>query len=327
MHVKHLFPPPSLKEKKPEFAEIPAFMLERIGGVAGSRVVSGEAAYGGFSASANFVLALEDGRKVFAKGNHPGEQAHGIQNLRQEIAVYEKAAVLKDIAPRYLGFAWDGDEDGWALGVWEYIAQGAAAGADEMLEALGRWRVSDQPWLRDCREQNYIEQFFSPEKKWLRLAHEDKVRRNFTALFEEEGAAEVWLEKNLPALCALQAGAGKVKTPFVPLHGDLRDDNIFKGADGKVYIVDWPNACRGPAVFDLLFLGASLGQDLAAGEEGAAEVAAAISGYMAGMAGRAVPEKLPRLRWMQKTVLLFTLRVLGAAGAVESPPRMKGQLP
>lgn len=288
-------------------------------------MAGGEVVHGGFSASANFVLTLEDGRKVFAKGNHPGEQAHGIQNLRQEIAVYGNARVLREIAPPYLGFVSDGDEDGWALGVWEYIEHGARPGTGEILEALGKWRRAEAPGLKDCREMSYVELFFSPERKWLRLAREEKVRRNFTALFAEAGAAEGWLEKNLAALCALQAGAGKVRAPFVPLHGDLRADNIFKGRDGKVYIVDWPNACRGPAAFDLLFLGAGLGEDLAGKEEGVPEIAAAIAGYMADMAGRAVPEKLPRLRWMQKTILLALLRYLAAVGAVESAPRMAGQ--
>jgi hypothetical protein len=54
-------------------------------------------------------------------------------------------------------------------------------------------------------------------------------------------------------------------------------------------------------------------------------MAACLAGYLADQARRPVPDKLPRLRWMQKTMLLSLLGFLRRAGVVDSIPRMTNQ--
>ncbi len=114
------------------------------------------------------------------------------------------------------------------------------------------------------------------------------------------------------------------------MHGDLRPDN-FLGS----YVIDWANGCRGPRSFDVLFLGAALeglGQQsllktIALFEEAENRsfekhdlqvMAAHLSGYFADQVYRQVPEKMPRLRWMQKIMLLSLVRYLADTGALPS---------
>jgi sulfur relay (sulfurtransferase) complex TusBCD TusD component (DsrE family) len=48
----------------------------------------------------------------------------------------------------------------------------------------------------------------------------------------------------------------------------------------------------------------------------------ALAGFFADQAYRAVPPKLPRLRWMQKLMLHACLQALHRRGIVDSPPIM-----
>jgi aminoglycoside phosphotransferase (APT) family kinase protein len=332
--MRVLLPEPLLKERRPGFRDIPAAILDKISALCGAPVSDGAIVHGGFSAAANFMLTLANGRKVFAKGNHPGDESHGAQNLRQELAVYENAPVLREISPRPVGVVGDGDEDGWMLGLWEWIDHGPLPDLAATLETLEKWQRADIPALNECREQSYISGFFSPERKWRRLGDEMKVRESFLSLFADRGMAEAWLGRHLPVLLALQDAVADLRAPEGPLHGDLRADNIFPGQDGRVYIVDWPNACRGPLAFDLVMLGASLEmqgrhfvENMLHGQprDACLIMAAVLSGYFAESAGRAVPEKLPRLRWMQKSMLTSLLSYLSRENICESLPEMQGQ--
>lgn len=332
-----MFDEPRGKEDKPPAETLPPALLRDIAAVAGAPVTGGDIAWGGFSPAANFILTLSDGRRVFAKGNHPGEMAHGTQNLRQDIAVYETAPALKTIAPRYLGCVHDGDEDGWMLGLWEAAdVLLAAPTLPRVMQALRIWRAGPPPDLLPARDKNYISFFVAPDKKWARLRDERPVRDGFLSLFEDQDAARSWLSGSLPPLIALQQHAGQ--GPQTPLHGDLHPSNIFEDQTRGVMIVDWPNACRGPASFDLLFLGAALGDvtrvlraaragGLETGsEDDIAAMAAAMAGFMADQARRAVPERLPRLRWMQKTMLRALLDFLSLETGLSPAPRLWGQL-
>lgn len=293
----------------------------------GSKISCATETFGGLSASAGFVLVTQDGRRFFAKGTHPLETSHGAANLLQEIAAYQSVAVLRDIAPRFIGSVTDNTERGWLLGVWEYVApqQGSISRIRQLLETL---QAAPPPPLPTAAAHNYIGFFFRDERKWQRLRDEEKVRDKFLAMFSDPEHARVWLNKNLPRLCALQSQAAGICTPDALLHGDLRADNFIFGARSD-YIIDWPNACRGPRIFDRCFLGANLeGLGLGhledwTGDDPAAPVMTAImAGYFADQAYRMPPDAMPRLRWMQKCMLLALLKYLGRQGIIESPPEM-----
>jgi len=352
--MKPLFAEPATPETKPDFADIPEDILKKIGRRLAGEVEDGDVVYGSFSASAGYVLTLDSGIRVFAKGTHPGEMAHGTQHLRQEIAAYENLPVLKDVSPAYYSFVTDNDEDGWSLGLWEYIAPDAPAptadAVRDIMTLLVRVHQSDVPAgaLRPAREQNFISGFFQDEKKWRRLRDEEKTRDKFLSLFTSAADGAAWLDHALESLIAWQAdNATRVYVEGL-IHGDLRLDNVLFGG-GRVYLVDWPNACIGPVLFDLVFIAAHLeslglckaedsiaayraagGQPFVSDDAATAELCAmlgAVSGYFADQAYRAVPEKLPRLRWMQKSMLLACLNILSRFGKIESPPAFAGAAP
>lgn len=352
--MKPLFVEPAVSEIKPEYDAIPEDILKKIGRRLAGEVEDGEIVFGSFSASAGYVLTMDSGLKIFAKGTHPGEMAHGTQHLRQEIAAYENLPVLKDVSPAYYSFVTDNDEDGWSLGLWEYIQPDPMAHAltaiDDVMSLLVKVHQSDVPpdVLLHARAQNFISGFFNDEKKWQRIRDDETVQEKFLTLFADANEGKSWLEKSIGTLTDLQTK--NVSGVYVEglIHGDLRMDNVIFG-QGRSYLVDWPNACVGPVVFDLVFIAAhleSLGigkaEDFIAAYETAGghaftsdaakadelcQILAAISGYFADMAYRAVPEKLPRLRWMQKSMLLACLNILSRFGKIESPPLFAGEAP
>jgi aminoglycoside phosphotransferase (APT) family kinase protein len=55
-------------------------------------------------------------------------------------------------------------------------------------------------------------------------------------------------------LAALEAEAEQALAGDAILHGDLRDDNLIVGDDGKIWICDWNWASRGPLWYDLVTL-------------------------------------------------------------------------
>ncbi len=297
------------------------------------KITSGKTAYGGFSASANFIIEFASGRKFFAKGNHPNEMAHGTQQLRQEAGVYESCSVLNKISPAYLATIGDGDEDGWLLGFWEYVDVQGQAPLEGIVSALRDFQADPATVLKSAREQNYISLFLDEEKKWKRIAGEEAVALKFLSLLNHDGKA--WLSRNIGTLVKIQLEPLQGVEGL--LHGDLRIDNfLYDGA--RTYVIDWPNACRGPLIFDTLFLFANLEalgictieEAFSAYEAGGGTVfsktersamAVRIAGFFADQAYRAVPDRLPRLRWMQKGILFTLLGYLARLGIIDSSPK------
>lgn len=338
------FPMPDRHEQKPAFDDIPLSFRTKLSAFLVEEIIHGEVCQGSLSASASFVFTLDSGRKVFAKGNHPEETSHGTQTLRQEILVYQKIPLLTEISPRYLGSVSDGDDDGWMLGLWDYLPSTERFFETESLYSLiaKYFRCdTDLSFLKPAHAQSYIGLFFSRDKKWQRFKTEPQRRQDFLSLFENQEAAGQWLQNNLDHLCCLQDRLPELcGGPQGLIHGDLRLDNILLRS--SLLIIDWPNACRGPVIFDLLFLFASLeSQGLGkiethlSGFSKATGIflplfeqqvmAAGIAGFFAHQAFRSVPEKMPRLRWMQKSILLALLLFLARQGVIESVPRMTDQ--
>lgn len=337
--MRALFAEPAGREKKPLFSSIPAGILKKIADLADAPVVAGSTAFGGLSAAAGFVLTLKSGRQLFVKGSHPDEMAHGTLHLREEVQTYKIVPALQQVAPPLIGVVGDGDEDGWLLGVWEAVEHGGSPRPQAAIELMTQWQRMPLPQgtLVPAAQHNYLRFFLDGQRKWARLRDEEKVRQRFIALFAEPRHAEEWLGRNLDTLIARQSLQG-LSSPAGLLHGDLRLDNFLFAAD-RTYAVDWPNAAYGPLVFDVLFFFSSL-EGLGYGsieafldlyKEASGTVFAetdidmmltALSGFFADQASRAVPDKLPRLRWMQKCMLLAQLDMLARREVVDSIPQM-----
>lgn len=331
------FPVPLVREDKPHFAALPAAMREKIAQIMGESVLSGTVAYGGLSASAGYILTLESGRRVFAKGSHPEEMAHGTANLRQEAHVYLHVPVLKKISPAFIGTVWDGDEDGWLLGLWDCVDSSASVSAERAIALLQRAQREPlaEGILPEAEAHNYLRHFLSPDRKWKRLRDEPRAREQFLSIFVNAAAGAAWLDKNLSTLISLQEQISAQDYPRGLLHGDLRLDNFLFAAD-RAYMIDWPNACRGPLVFDALFmasniegLGGAIMEDSVAAwsramsQEAVLSMLAAIAGFFADQVYRVSPPKLPRLRWMQRCMFLAQMKMLARAGKIESIPDLQ----
>jgi hypothetical protein len=350
-----LFPEPAARELKPAPSELPPSLLGQIARLAGASVVAAEPAFGGLSVSASFALSLSNGRKIFAKGAHPGDTAHGTRGLAQEILVYESLGLMREISPPYLGVVSEGGEDGWMLGLWDWVehnpARASGKGAVETLRAWQDMAATFAPAetlraaLPAAGEHIYLKLVFGTGGKWQRMLVDPVARTRFLGLFVDGERARAWFDANVPKLAAHQAEARSLDGPEGFVHGDLRLDNFLFGPE-RTYIIDWPNACWGPLVYDAGFLFSNLEAlgfgpaegffDLYSKSTGHSSslqfspretcvVFSTLSGYFADQAYRDPPAKMPRLRWMQKSMLLAQLNFLARAGVIESPPPLKGQ--
>ncbi len=332
---------PDAREKKPDYSDLPPDIFRQIEKLMGEKVIFVDIVYGGLSAAACYYMILENGRKIFIKGTHPGEMSHGAATLAQEVMTYETIEALQYVAPKYLGIVSDGEEDGWMLGVWDFQEHDDKYfDLEKIMALMPRWHSDKtaQNVLPLAKGHIYLGQFFNGEKKWLRLKNDAALRTKFIGIFADKAEATKWFDKNLPALLRLQAQADKMTGPLGLLHGDLRADNFIFTPD-RAYAVDWPNAAYGPLAFDLAFLFSNLEalgfgktEDFFAQYKAVtvppADIAimlACLSGYFADHAYRDVPEKMPRLRWMQKGMLLAQLKALARLGILESPPKMAGE--
>jgi hypothetical protein len=349
--MPYFFAPPDALESKPPFTSLPEDMRRKIENRLAGEIVSGDICYGSLSSSAGFILTMDSGLKIFAKGSHPDEMSHGTLHIRREIRAYEYLPVLKETSPLLYSWVSDNDEDGWTLGLWKYIARDEAADVAARIPEIIALVAKVHGYtpaagiVPEAATHNYLGAFIKDEKKWRRIGDDKNIRAKFLSVFEDPAAADAWLDSNIAALTGLQAEAAAQKFTTGLIHGDLRLDNIVMGQD-RSWIVDWPNAATGARVFDLVMLfshfescgygaaetffplyDAAAGTGFAASQSGEiAAMAGSMSGYFADQIYRSVPEKLPRLRWMQKSLFYGQLMLLSRLGRIESPPRMSGLL-
>ena len=110
---------PSVREPKPNWAEVPADVRQALSGLLGASVKDATVMYGGYSASATFSLFLEDGRRAFIKGSSRDSPAFVQDAMRQEAKVYAELAFCRDFAPRQFGQI---QQNGWHFLVMEDLS-------------------------------------------------------------------------------------------------------------------------------------------------------------------------------------------------------------
>lgn len=331
MPLDLILPEPAGREDKPPAHLVPQNIIAEIEKRINAHITDITVVFGGYSPSANYKLDADNGKSYFIKGSHPGEMSHATETIRQEALTYNNINLLKNIAPHFYGTVWDGDEDGWLLGIWDFVAPADALDVEAIMEALVRMHMSSDnaQTLPQAEDKNYIQFFFNDDKKWRRLKDEPKTRDKFLSMFRDADQARQWFDAHIDALCRLQSRINDIGGARGLMHGDLRLDNILQDKDGKTYIVDWPNACCGPLIFDLVFLAAHLSAsgimtmndaftlyETMGGHRFTSDdkkiMIAVVAGFFADQAYRAVPPRLPRLRWMQKTMLYALLTGLAA---------------
>ncbi|MBL8770684.1 MAG: phosphotransferase, partial [Phenylobacterium sp.] len=192
------------------------------------------------SAAHRFLVTLADGQHVFVKGATTPETAAWLRNERTALS-----AAPPELAPRVL--AWlDDDPDRPVLvlealeGRWPAGHQGVA------------WRPGDLPAVVDALRR-------------LARAPADGLAAASgaasTGWADIVAAPEAILRLGICSPAWLAAWGGRlldaeqslVRTGAAFVHGDMRSDNIWLGADG-VKFVDWSHAVRGAPETDLATL-------------------------------------------------------------------------
>jgi hypothetical protein len=146
-----------------------------------------------------------------------------------------------------------------------------------------------------------------------RLRHLFGGWAELAALGRAPGGLDEWSGQNLDRLAELESGWPAAVAGSTLLHCDVRSDNLLVTNSGVVF-VDWPHACVGAPVFDLVawvpsvvLEGGPPPEELLALSASASEVdpavlvvlVAAFSGFLVAHSLRPQPSGLPTLRPFQ----------------------------
>ena len=272
---------------------------------------------GGFSPGATSVLEWP-GRAVFVKAVGAELNAESPEFHRRE-AVVSASLPRRPEFPRLLDVYDDGD--------WVALAFDAIDG-----------RAPHHPWdgreLRAAvRALDALHASLTPNPVASAPPAADRLQRLFSgwaelaAMSAPPATLDEWSGRNLERLAELEAAWRQAVHGSTLLHGDVRSDNLLVTKKGVVF-VDWPHACVGTPVFDLVAWAPSVVLEggpapedlLALSESGSAldrdalaVLVAAFSGFLVRHSLLPSPPGLPTLRTFQGaqgTVALSWLRRL-----------------
>ncbi|UBU14383.1 aminoglycoside phosphotransferase family protein [Nonomuraea gerenzanensis] len=249
---------------------------------------------GGFSPAAAVRLRTRSGRRAFVKAVGPEPNRESVRIYRSELRI--AAALPESVpAPRLLtGF----ELDGWVALVFEDVEGRHPAmpwrrdELDRVLAAVAELSAALTPAPVDAPA---IEEVFGDSfQGWRRLIEEDT------------GGLDPWILRHLAELAELESGWAAAAAGDSLVHADLRADNILL-TDERVYVVDWPWACKGAVWFDRVGLLPSVGMQggpaphelFTDDDPGVTAVVAAMTGYFVRQSRRPAPPGLPTLRAFQ----------------------------
>lgn len=280
---------------RPPWQEVAGHVREAVEDFLGGRVAEAVTQTGGFSPAAAVRLRLEDGRRAFVKAcsPHVNPDSPGIYRAEAKIA----AALPEEVpAPRLLTSF---EQEGWVVLVFEDIEgrhpvmPWRREELDRVLEAVDKMSalLTPAPIEAPTLEEVHRESF----QGWRRLLHEDTT------------GLDPWALANLEALAELESGWVEAARGDTLLHADLRADNMLL-TDDRVYIVDWPWACRGAAFYERVGMLPSVAMQggprpeelLTDPDPAITSVLAAVTGYFVRQCRQPAPPGLPTLRAFQR---------------------------
>lgn len=225
------------------WADVPEALHGWVEAFLGSPVVQAQTQPGGFSPGVAARLRCADGARAFVKAVSSQANPRSPYMHRRE-AVVTAAMPAAAPVPRLLSSYDDGT---WVALLLEDVDGRAPAlpwRADELdrvLDALAELAElltpSPIPDIATAQEQ-----LTDVTDGWRRLA---------SAPAEALDALDPWSRRNLDKLVDLELHWATAAAGESLLHGDLRADNLLLEGD-RVWVVDWPGACRGAPLFDLV---------------------------------------------------------------------------
>jgi Phosphotransferase enzyme family len=284
------------------WAEVPGVVQAWAAGVGGGAPDSTRNLSGGFSPGATAVLDCP--RPIFVKAVGVALNPDSPELHRREAVVSASLPVAPEF-PRLLDVYDDGD--------WVALAFEAIDGRPPM-----------HPWdeheLRAAvRALHSLHHALTPnplpeaEPATDSLAHLLGGWAELAATAEPSGGLDEWCCRNLARLAELESGWREAVAGPTLLHCDVRSDNLLV-TNGGVVLVDWPHACVGAAVFDLVAWAPSVqleggprpedllalsGAASAVDSDVLAVLTAAFSGFLIRHSLQPPPPGLPTLRAFQ----------------------------
>lgn len=241
--------PPAFSGSRLTWADLPRAVRSRIAELACAQVTSETSATSGFSPGYAAILELGNGTEIFVKAVSPEQNPESPELARNEALVAEHLPAGVP-APRLL---FSHDDGTWVILGFESV-DGASpempwqpSDLDRALQAVtdlgaaGTPGPPGLPLLPDC-----LEPIMSG---WKHLAADGAALDRAVAAVGPHGA---WLRSHVDDLMGWSASALAASAGDTLVHGDLRADNIML-ADRTVWIIDWPHAATGGALwYDLL---------------------------------------------------------------------------
>lgn len=224
------------------WTDLPEPVRSEVETAMGSPVVEWRGQTGGFSPGTADRLLLADGRKVFCKSVSASLNGGSHELVRRELTANR---LLPDglPSPRLLhGAELTVDDDPWAVLLFDDLEGrhphtpwrvDELAAALEALAAVPRVAPVAPPSLPG------VEELFGPD-----LTHWDDV------IADPPATLDPWLAARLDDLAVRGHRARAALAGESLSHLDSRADNMILDADGRVWLVDWPYACRGAAWVD-----------------------------------------------------------------------------
>ncbi|MEU7572792.1 phosphotransferase [Micromonospora sp. NPDC049240] len=231
----------SLTKNRLHWHELPAHVRAAVETILDDRVVTAESQPGGFSPGTADRVRTARGERAFVKAVSPAQNQHTPAMHRAEARI---AAALPPTAPtpRLLGSHDDGE---WIALVFADVEgrhpvtpwdAGELAAVLSTLETMAA-TLTPAPTVATTTATEALVHDFAG---WRRLADDPPAD------------LDPWARDHLPELCAAADRGLAALAGDTLCHLDVRADNLLLGPDGRVTVIDWPWACRGPAWLDTL---------------------------------------------------------------------------
>jgi hypothetical protein len=284
------------------WAEVPGAVQTWAAGVGGGAPRSVRDMAGGFSPGATTVLDCPGGT-IFVKAVGTGLNPESPDLHRREAVVSASLPAAPEL-PRFLDVYDDGD--------WVALAFVAVDGRPP----LHPWEERE---LQDAvRALDALQHSLTPNPVPEAEPASDRLAlllggwAELAAMPAPPGGLDEWSGRHLDRLAALESGWPDAIAGPTLLHCDVRSDNLLVVRNGVVF-VDWPHACVGAAVFDLVAWAPSvvleggpapeellaLSARAAVDHDVLAVLVAAFSGFLVCHSLRPPPPGLPTLRAFQ----------------------------
>ncbi|HVQ87577.1 MAG TPA: phosphotransferase [Actinomycetes bacterium] len=233
---------------RPEWGELPATVRSGIEHASGGSLFSVESMAGGYGPGMASLLQRDDGARFFVKAISASINPQGPDIYGRERDILERLPLDAPISQLVATFT---DGQWLALIFGEVIGRNPEWSREGDLDLvlssmtdLAR-AMSPPPAPAPRAADLWDEDFAGFRRLAATKAHfEPAVRARYGD----------WAADGLDRLATLEASGASAVVGETLLHGDLRDDNMLITPAGEVVFVDWPEACIGPAWFDLLLM-------------------------------------------------------------------------